>query len=55
MSKKSDSRKSKFSRFLKSNEFYLIEYLLSKVCQFLVYIIFIIGILALAKYIITYQ
>jgi hypothetical protein len=41
--------------FFKSDKFILIEYLLSKVCQFLVYIILIVGILAMSKYLINCQ
>jgi len=46
---------SKIKKFFKSDEFYLIEYILSKIIQILMYLFFVIGILALVKYIINCQ
>ncbi len=46
---------SKIKDFFKSDIFYLIEYVLSKIAQFLVYSFLTVGTLALIKYLVTCQ
>lgn len=43
----------KVKTFFKSSQFYLIEYILSKIAQFLVYSAFIVGTLAFIKYLVV--
>jgi hypothetical protein len=41
--------------WFKSKKYYKIEYILSKIAQFLVYLFFVVYILSLIKYLVTCQ